>query len=59
MRGQGISNNPSECQTCHGKLATCQGHFGHIRLALPYFTLGTLKVLLQFCRIFARTVRAT
>ncbi|KAK9494529.1 hypothetical protein V1508DRAFT_437908 [Lipomyces doorenjongii] len=46
-RRMGISNNSSECQTCHGKLATCQGHFGHIRLALPVFHVGYFKSVIS------------
>ncbi|KAK9241435.1 hypothetical protein V1525DRAFT_393139 [Lipomyces kononenkoae] len=53
-RRMGISNNSSECQTCHGKLATCQGHFGHIRLALPVFHVGYFKsvitILQNICK---------
>ncbi|KAK9464793.1 hypothetical protein V1512DRAFT_278045 [Lipomyces arxii] len=43
----GISNNSSECETCHGKLATCQGHFGHVRLALPVFHVGYFKSVIS------------
>lgn len=35
-----------ECTTCHGKLATCQGHFGHIKLALPVFHVGYFKSII-------------
>ncbi|KAK9456872.1 hypothetical protein V1511DRAFT_509555 [Dipodascopsis uninucleata] len=46
-RRMGVSNNMSECETCHGKLATCQGHFGHIRLALPVFHVGYFKSVIS------------
>ncbi|KAK9450860.1 uncharacterized protein V1518DRAFT_158462 [Limtongia smithiae] len=53
-RRMGISNSSSECQTCHGKLATCQGHFGHVRLALPVFHVGYFKnviaILQNICK---------
>lgn len=54
----GVSNNFSECKTCHGKLATCQGHFGHIRLALPVFHVGyfgaVITILQNICKDCAR-----
>ncbi|CAN6658223.1 DNA-directed RNA polymerase III subunit RPC1 [Trichomonascus vanleenenianus] len=50
----GVSNNFSECKTCQGRLATCQGHFGHIRLALPCFHIGyfkqTIGILQNICK---------
>ncbi|KAK9479984.1 hypothetical protein V1514DRAFT_350894 [Lipomyces japonicus] len=46
-RRMGISNSFTECQTCHGKLATCQGHFGHVKLALPVFHVGYFKSIIS------------
>lgn len=50
----GISSNANECSTCHGNLASCHGHFGHIRLALPVFHVGyfkaTIQVLQSICK---------
>ncbi|KAI5955618.1 RPO31 [Candida jiufengensis] len=43
----GISSNASECQTCHGNLASCHGHFGHIKLALPVFHVGYFKSIIS------------
>ncbi|KAM9903418.1 hypothetical protein OXX79_003380 [Metschnikowia pulcherrima] len=43
----GTSSNAVECQTCHGNLASCHGHFGHIRLALPVFHVGYFKAVIQ------------
>ncbi|CUM63180.1 uncharacterized protein PRCAT00000748001 [Priceomyces carsonii] len=43
----GISSNSNECSTCHGNLATCHGHFGHIKLALPVFHVGFFKAIIQ------------
>jgi DNA-directed RNA polymerase III subunit RPC1 len=42
----GISSNSSECATCHGNLASCHGHFGHIKLALPVFHVGYFKSII-------------
>lgn len=50
----GISSNSSECAVCHGNLATCHGHFGHLKLALPVFHVGyfkaTIQVLQSICK---------
>ncbi|KAK9470139.1 uncharacterized protein V1510DRAFT_432357 [Dipodascopsis tothii] len=46
-RRMGVSNSFTECQTCFGKLATCQGHFGHVRLALPVFHIGYFKSIIS------------
>ncbi len=43
----GISSNSSECQTCHGNLATCHGHFGHVKLSLPVFHIGYFKAIIN------------
>ena len=41
------------CQTCHGSLSECPGHFGHIELAKPVFNPGfttqVLKILRSVC----------
>lgn len=42
----GISSNALECATCHGNLALCHGHFGHIRLALPVFHVGYFRAVI-------------
>jgi DNA-directed RNA polymerase III subunit RPC1 len=39
----GISAKVGKCQTCGEGLDTCNGHFGHIKLALPVFHVGYLK----------------
>lgn len=43
----GISLNSLECATCHGNLASCHGHFGHVKLALPVFHVGYFKQIIQ------------
>ncbi|KAG7194147.1 DNA-directed RNA polymerase III subunit [Scheffersomyces spartinae] len=42
----GISSNAQQCGTCHEDLASCHGHFGHIKLALPVFHVGYFKSIL-------------
>lgn len=53
-RKMGVSDNFTECDTCHGRLATCQGHFGRIKLALPVFHVGyfrhVITVLQNICK---------
>lgn len=53
-RKMGVSDNFSDCSTCGGRLATCQGHFGRIKLALPVFHIGYLKqtisILQNICK---------
>ncbi|KAG0679034.1 DNA-directed RNA polymerase III subunit C1 (rpo31) [Kluyveromyces marxianus] len=43
----GVSSSQAECNTCHGNLASCHGHFGHIKLALPVFHVGYFKATIQ------------
>lgn len=43
----GVSSSSLECTTCHGNLASCHGHFGHIKLALPVFHVGYFKATIQ------------
>ncbi|CCE64382.1 hypothetical protein TPHA_0H01760 [Tetrapisispora phaffii CBS 4417] len=43
----GVSSSTLECSTCHGNLASCHGHFGHIKLSLPVFHVGYFKATIQ------------
>ncbi|SCU85265.1 LAFA_0D14752g1_1 [Lachancea sp. 'fantastica'] len=43
----GVSSSQAECSTCHGNLASCHGHFGHIKLSLPVFHVGYFKATIQ------------
>ncbi|KAH8589445.1 hypothetical protein B0O99DRAFT_692508 [Bisporella sp. PMI_857] len=43
----GISSKTGRCETCAGTLNECNGHFGHIRLALPAFHIGYLKLIIN------------
>ncbi|OWB56094.1 hypothetical protein B5S28_g1985 [[Candida] boidinii] len=51
----GISSNSSECATCHGNLASCHGHFGHIKLALPVFHVGYFKAIIQVLQTICKS----
>ncbi|CAI5759212.1 unnamed protein product [Candida verbasci] len=50
----GISSNSQECSTCHGNLASCHGHFGHIRLALPVFHVGYFKSIITILQCICK-----
>ncbi|KAK6455311.1 DNA-directed RNA polymerase III subunit C1 [Scheffersomyces xylosifermentans] len=54
----GISSNSTECATCHGNLASCHGHFGHIRLALPVFHVGYFKAIIQVLQCICKSCSA-
>jgi len=43
----GISTKTDTCETCGEKLSDCNGHFGHIKLALPAFHVGYLKHIIE------------
>lgn len=43
----GISTKTGLCETCGEGLDTCNGHFGHIKLALPVFHVGYLKHIIE------------
>ncbi|KAI9740872.1 MAG: hypothetical protein M1818_004477 [Claussenomyces sp. TS43310] len=57
----GISaKHGATCDTCGESLTLCNGHFGHVRLALPAFHIGYLKlviaILQQICKDCARVL---
>jgi DNA-directed RNA polymerase III subunit RPC1 len=43
----GISSKNGVCTTCGEGLDNCNGHFGHIKLALPAFHVGYLKHIIE------------
>ncbi|OAL45570.1 beta and beta-prime subunits of DNA dependent RNA-polymerase [Pyrenochaeta sp. DS3sAY3a] len=56
----GISTKVDACETCGERLDTCNGHFGHIKLALPAFHVGYLKHIIEvlncICKDCARVL---
>lgn len=54
----GTSSNSSECATCHGNLALCHGHFGHVRLALPVFHVGYFKQIIAVLQCICKSCSA-
>ncbi|GMM34106.1 DNA-directed RNA polymerase III core subunit [Saccharomycopsis crataegensis] len=51
----GVSSKGAICQTCKGSLATCQGHFGHVRLALPVFHVGYFKQIINILKSICKS----
>lgn len=51
----GISGKIGICETCGESLVQCNGHFGFVKLALPAFHIGYLKmvisVLQNICKV--------
>ncbi len=51
----GISAKVGFCETCGESLVQCNGHFGFVRLALPAFHIGYLRmvinVLQNICKV--------
>lgn len=51
----GVGSKGVVCDTCGEPMETCTGHFGHVRLALPAFHIGYLKltiaILQQICKV--------
>ncbi|SSD60927.1 DNA-directed RNA polymerase III subunit RPC1 [Saccharomycodes ludwigii] len=54
----GVSQSSAECSTCHGNLASCHGHFGHIKLALPVFHIGYFKATIQILQCICKNCAA-
>jgi len=56
----GTSSKSGICETCGEGLSLCNGHFGHIRLALPAFHIGYLKlvmgILQEICKDCAKVL---
>ncbi|KAI9699676.1 MAG: hypothetical protein M1836_002710 [Candelina mexicana] len=42
----GTSSKTGTCETCSLAMEYCNGHFGHVRLALPVFHIGYLKMII-------------
>lgn len=54
----GTSSKSGACETCGEGLQNCNGHFGHVKLALPAFHIGYFKaittMLQNICKDCAR-----
>ncbi|QIX00009.1 hypothetical protein AMS68_005526 [Peltaster fructicola] len=46
-RRLGTSSKSDDCTTCGQGLKECNGHFGHVQLALPVFHFGFLKKIIE------------
>ena len=58
MLRQGTSSKSGICETCGEGLQNCNGHFGHVKLALPAFHIGyfkaTITMLQDICKDCSR-----
>ncbi|KAH8145366.1 uncharacterized protein LAJ45_10649 [Morchella importuna] len=56
----GISSKTGICETCGEGLQNCNGHFGHVKLALPAFHIGYFKAIItmlqNICKDCARVL---
>ncbi|RPA98904.1 beta and beta-prime subunits of DNA dependent RNA-polymerase [Choiromyces venosus 120613-1] len=54
----GTSSKSGVCETCGEGLTNCNGHFGHVKLALPAFHIGyfkaTISILQNICKQCSR-----
>lgn len=46
----GTIDKTMKCQTCAGSMAECPGHFGHIELAKPMFSIGFLNSVMKILK---------
>ncbi|KAB8737515.1 hypothetical protein FH972_026474 [Carpinus fangiana] len=46
-RRMGVSSSNVRCETCDRAVKDCNGHFGHVKLALPVFHIGFLKKIIE------------
>ena len=50
----GTARKNVKCETCGETYETCNGHFGHVKLALPAFHVGYFKIIVtilqQICK---------
>ncbi|PWW74921.1 beta and beta-prime subunits of DNA dependent RNA-polymerase, partial [Tuber magnatum] len=56
----GTSSKSGVCETCGEGLTNCNGHFGHVKLALPAFHIGyfkaTITILQNICKECSRVL---
>lgn len=53
---QGVSAKKVHCETCGEQMNLCNGHFGHIRLALPAFHIGYLKLVMNILQNICKVI---
>ncbi|KAF2095750.1 beta and beta-prime subunits of DNA dependent RNA-polymerase [Rhizodiscina lignyota] len=47
MDGRMGTSQKGQCETCGKPLQSCNGHFGHVKLALPCFHIGYLRYVIE------------
>ena len=55
----GISAKAAACETCGEPLQTCNGHFGHVKLALPVLHIGYFKMIVAVLQNICKVIRIT
>lgn len=50
----GTSSKSGTCEQCHEDLKNCNGHFGHVRLALPAYHIGYFKKIVEILNIICK-----
>lgn len=50
----GISSKDGLCETCGEPLQDCNGHFGFVKLALPAFHIGYLKLTIAILQCICK-----
>ena len=50
----GISSKDGLCETCGDPLQLCNGHFGLVKLALPAFHIGYLKLTIAILQCICK-----
>lgn len=50
----GTSSKTGFCSQCNEDLKNCNGHFGHVRLALPAFHIGYFKKIIEILHIVCK-----
>lgn len=50
----GTSSKTGVCEQCKEDLKNCNGHFGHVRLALPAYHFGYFKKIIEILNIICK-----
>ena len=46
----GVTSHEFECSTCKLNINSCPGHFGHLKLASPVFSMGFFEYVITILR---------
>ncbi|XP_026378865.1 DNA-directed RNA polymerase III subunit 1-like [Papaver somniferum] len=51
----GPANKTIICETCHGELKDCPGHYGYLHLCLPVFNVGYFNAILNILKCICKS----